>query len=170
MSAASTCPGCGLVRQASGFVYDRKFNASAECWALFEQVIAEEFQNAPLFGRAHQITVDAYAVQHAGGRHPDKSVCVHLAGLYLTMERGVAPADVPLRLQRLASRMTSWPHFEVPAARASLTVHDVVLASGAAEAHIRAVQAWGRGVWNAWAAHHDAVRRLLEPAAGGRVL
>jgi hypothetical protein len=168
--SASTCPGCGLVRPASDLVYDRKFNASAECWALFEQAIAEEFQNPAIFGPAHQITVDAYAVQHAGGRHPDKSVCIHLVGLYWTIERALAPTDVPPRLQRLAGRATSWPHFEVPAARASLTVHDVVLASGAPEAHVRAVRAWGRAVWDVWEVHHEAVRRLAEPAGGASVL
>ena len=44
--------------------YDRKFYASAECWSLFEEVLAAEFQNPVLFGQAHQLTVDSYAVQH----------------------------------------------------------------------------------------------------------
>ena len=57
-------------------------------------MLAREFQNAPLFGQIHQLTVDAYAVQHAGGRHPDKSVCVHLVGLYLENELGIKSTDV----------------------------------------------------------------------------
>jgi len=156
----STCPGCGLTRPDSGATYDRKFHASAECWAVFEEVLAVEFQDATIFGRAHQVTVDAYAVQHAGGRHPDKSVCVHLVGLYLAVERGVKPGEIASRLQRFASRMTSWPHFEVPAERARLTVQDVALARGDREAHVEKVKAWGRDVWERWSPHHATVRVL----------
>ena len=98
------CPGCGLELPPGKRTYGRKFHASAECWSVFEEVLAAEFQNPVLFGQVHQLTVDAYAVQHAGGRHPDKSVCIHLVGLYLALERGVAPVDVPRQLQRLATR------------------------------------------------------------------
>jgi hypothetical protein len=96
-----------------GRSYDRKFHASAECWSVFEEVLAAHFQNSVLFGQVHQLTVDAYAVQHTGGRHPDKSVCVHLVGLCLALERGVAAGSglqgcggSGLRTTRLRA---SWP-------------------------------------------------------------
>lgn len=154
------CPGCGLELPRSERLYDRKFNASAECWSLFEEVIAHEFQNAVLFGQVHQLTVDTYAVQHAGGPHPDKSVCIHLAGLYLVLEGGVRPVDVPPRLQVLARR-TSWPHLAPPDERAVLTVQDVALA-GSPESHARAVRDWAAQVWRAWSPHHDTARALAQ--------
>ena len=40
--------------------------------SLFEEVLAAEFQNPVLFRQIHQLTVDTYAVQHAGGQHPDR--------------------------------------------------------------------------------------------------
>ncbi|MCM3904937.1 MAG: DUF5946 family protein [Pyrinomonadaceae bacterium] len=138
--------------------YDRKFHASAECWSVFEEVLAVEFQNAVLFGQVHQLTVDAYAVQHAGGKHPDKSVCVHLVGLYLMLEWGVAPVEVPPLLQHLASG-TSWLHLDPPEARASLTVYDVAVAEGA-QMHALRVREWAAQVWRAWSPHHDAAREL----------
>ena len=157
-TTATSCPGCGLEGPASGQVYDRKFNASAACWSVFEGVIAAEFQNRALFGRAHQLTVDTYAVQHAGGRHPDKSVCIHAVGLCLVLDRGVPPNDVPRRLQRLAGRTTDWPHFDVPAERASSTVRDVALAAGAVDEHVRRVREWASQVWTCWKPHHAAIR------------
>jgi hypothetical protein len=138
--------------------YDRKFHASAECWSVFEKVLAAEFQNPGLFGQGHQLTVDAYAVQHAGGRHPDKSVCVHLVGLHLVLERNVAPVEVPRRLQRLASR-ASWPHLDPPEGRASLTVRDVALAESP-RTHVLRVRAWAAQVWRAWSPHHEVARQL----------
>ena len=140
--------------------YARKFHASPECWSVFEEVLAVEFQNAVLFGQAHQLTVDTYAVQHAGGRHPDKSVCVHLVGLHLVLERNVAPVKVPPLLQRLAKR-ASWPHLDPPEERASLTVRDVALA-GSPDAHAQRVREWAEQVWRAWSPHHEAARTLAE--------
>jgi len=155
-----TCPGCGLELPVGVRGYDRKFHASAECWSLFEELLAAEFQNAALFGSVHQLSVDAYAVQHAGGRHPDKSVCVHLVGLYLMLERGIAPARVPPYLQRLASRAV-WPHLDPPAERAHLTVNDIVHA-GSHQAHALRVREWAAQVWRVWGAHHDVARELAE--------
>jgi len=140
--------------------YDRKFCASPECWSVFEEVLAVEFQNPVLFGQAHQLTVDTYAVQHAGGRHPDKSVCIHLVGLHLALERGVAPVEVPRQLQRLAKR-ASWPHLEPPVQRASLTVCDVALAASP-HAHALRVREWAAQVWRVWSPHHERARHLAE--------
>jgi hypothetical protein len=160
----TTCPGCGLKMPLSERRYDRKFHASAECWSVFEEVLAVEFQNAVLFGQVQQLTVDAYAVQHAGGQHPDKSVCVHLVGLYLMLERGVAPMEVPPLLQRLANR-TSWLHFDPPEARGSLTVYHVAIADSA-QTHASRAREWAAEVWRAWSPHHDAARELARDLAG----
>jgi hypothetical protein len=140
--------------------YDRKFHASAECWSLFEEILAAEFQNPALFGRVHQLTVDSYAVQHAGGKHPDKSVCIHLAGLCLVLECGVAPVEVPPLLQRIANR-ASWPHLDPPEARASLTVYDVALADSL-QTHVQRVREWAGQVWQAWSPHHGVARELIK--------
>jgi len=153
-----TCPGCALEMPLSGRRYDRKFHASAECWSVFEEVLAAEFQNAVLFGQVHQLTVDTYAVQHAGGQHPDKSVCIHLVGLYLMLERSVPPVEVPPRLQCLASRV-SWPHLDPPEERASFTVCDVALADSP-QTHALRVREWAAQVWRAWSRHHDVARDL----------
>ena len=154
----SACRGCGVVMPRSERDYARKFHASPECWSVFEEVLAAEFQNAVLFGQAHQLTVDAYAVQHAGGRHPDKSVCVHLVGLHLVLERNVPPARVPQQLQRLARR-ASWPHLDPPAEHPSLTVRDVALADSPS-AHALRVREWAAQVWRAWTPHHEVARAL----------
>ncbi len=142
--------------------YHGYYHASPECWSLYEEVLAAEIGNGVLFGQVHSLTVDAYAAQHAGGPHPDKSVCVHLVGLCLVMERGLAPIDVAPRLQRLASTVRAWPHFTPPADRGPLTVFDVAGASSPRE-HADRVHAWAAQVWSSWSAHH---RPLLELTRG----
>jgi len=141
--------------------YRGYYNASADCWAEYTQVLAVEYQDAVLFGQIHQLTVDAYAVQHAGGPHPDKSVCVHLVGLHLVLERDFKPFDVPARLQQLAAAVSVWPHFDPPSSRSKVTAHDVAKAKSTRE-HAQLVQRWAEETWAAWGAHHKAVSELAE--------
>jgi hypothetical protein len=139
--------------------YDGDYHASPECWSVYGEVLAAEFGNAVLFGRVHQLTVDSYAAQHAGGRHRDKSVCIHLVGLCLVLEHGLAPTAVPPRLQRLAAGTASWPHFTPPEERGPLTVLDVALAESAEE-HVARVRAWAEQMWRAFRPWRGAVEEL----------
>jgi hypothetical protein len=159
-SAESRCPGCGLVMPAgSAIPYDGYFNASNECWSVFTEVVGREFSNAVLFGQVHHLTVEAYAVQHAGGPHPDKSIDIHLAGLYLMMERSVRPSAVAPYMQKLADRVRDWPHFDPPAPdRWEQTIFDVAIAND----HVAAVSEWSAGVWEAWSAQRQGITALLQ--------
>ncbi len=140
--------------------YDGSFHASPECWSVFCEVLQAEFGNAVLFAQVHQLSVDAYAVQHAGGKHADKSVCIHLAGLHLALDRGHAPVRVPPLLQQLAGAVEAWPHLPPPEDRGALTAFDVATA-GSAEEHASRARAWAEQVWRAWTPHHAAVTDLV---------
>ena len=159
VALAEACPGCGLEMPPGGLAYDGYFNTSPGCWSVFGEVLAAEFQNGALFGQVRQLTADAYAVQHGGGAHPDKSVCVHLVGLHLVLTQGLAPTEVSSRLRRLVGTVSSWPHMTPPSASGSLTVFDVATAKSPEE-HVRCVRAWSAQVWNAWQPHHAAATAL----------
>jgi hypothetical protein len=116
-----------------------------------------------LFGQVHQLTVDAYAVQHAGGNHPDKSVDVHLCGLYLVLVRGFAPARVPPLLQQFVGELDAFPHFVPPEPVRAPTVLDVALCDTSAD-HAAMSRRWAQAVWQAWSAQHDAIAELVEGA------
>lgn len=156
----SICPGCGLRMPVDPRLqYDGYFNCSAECYDIFAEVLARDYTTPYIFGNVHQTTVDAYAVQHAGGPHPDKSIAVHLLGLYLALERGLpAPAIAPY-MQRLASIVTAWPHFPPPAVTGAPTIFDIAL-TGDPETHVARVRQWAAAVWEAWSPHHGAIATL----------
>jgi hypothetical protein len=155
-----TCPGCGLSMPARNTTARSYYNTSAECWDLYTEVLATEYSNAFLFGQVHQLTVDAYAVQHAGTPHPDKSLGVHLFGLHLSLVKGIRSPYVPPLLQHLVAAIDVWPHFEPPTPHRSLTVFDVAMCDSD-EDHMRVVREWARGVWESWAQHHAEVARLI---------
>lgn len=162
MTETIACPGCGLHMPArAGSTTHGYYNASPECWAVYTEVLAAEYSNAVLFGQVHQLTVDTYAVQHAGGAHPDKSVDIHLAGLYLVIERGLRPTEVPPRLQQLAEHVRAWPHFEPPRVEWPMTVFDVAMASTPIE-HAELVRQWSAGVWKEWGFAREEIVGLLD--------
>jgi len=146
------------LRQAAS--YEGRYNCSAECWELYTEVLAAEFENAMLFGQVHQLTVDAYAVQHAGGRKPDKSLAIHLAGLYLMLERGVRPASVLPIFQKLATEVRDWPRFQTPEPVPAITVWDIALAGSDGE-HAAKVREWARSIWQAWTKQHGEVATFV---------
>lgn len=166
MSTRSTCPGCGLeLAPDPESSYDGYYNASRECWSVYGQVLAREFGNAVLFGQVHMLTVDAYAVQHAGGPHPDKSIDVHLCGLHLVLDQGVAPTRVPRLVQQIVPRVSVWPHLEPPSRGGPLTVASAAAAASPQE-HVEAARRWARQTWQSWDRHHDAIARFVEQHLG----
>jgi hypothetical protein len=136
------------------------YNVSPECWDLYTEVLAAEYSNAFLFGRIHQLTVDAYAVQHAGAKHPDKSVMIHLIGLHLAFVRGLQSFQIPPVLQRIASEIHTWPHFRPVEEKVSITVFNVALCSNTEE-HIQVVREWAGFVWKAWAPYHYEIANFV---------
>ena len=112
MKAETVCQGCRLRFPHNLQATKRtSYNCSAECWSLFADVLGAEYNSVVVFRQVHQLTVDTYAVQHAGGEHPDKSVAIHLAGLYAAHTQRRQPADIAPWLQQIANRTSRWPHF-----------------------------------------------------------
>lgn len=161
MLQETICPGCGLNLPARKTTTSRGYyNVSDECWELYTEVLETEYSNAYLFGQVHQTTVDTYAVQHAGGPHPDKSLDTHLYGLYLALEKDIRSPYIPPLLQRLVTAIDVWPHYEPPTKRVALTVFDVAFCDST-EDHIRVVREWGQAVWETWSEYHAEVERLV---------
>ena len=156
------CPGCGLSLPVRKTTTTRGYyNTTDECWDLYTEVLGNEYSDAILFGQVHQLTVDTYAVQHTGGPHPDKSVAIHLFGLYLALEKQIRSPYIPPLLQRLATDIQVWPHYEPPTKRVALTIFDVAFCDSG-EDHIRVVREWAQAVWETWSEQHAAVSQLVE--------
>src|SRR3954463_4903355 len=104
------CPGCGRLYPGSDGPTHAYIGASPGCWARYGELLALEYGDARLM-RWHRLTADAYAAQHPGWpeRRSAQSVHVPLAGLYLTLERGLGGRAVSRAMQRLADgRVHAW--------------------------------------------------------------
>ena len=160
MAALETCPGCGISLPTGDGPRHPYIGASASCWDRYGELLAREFGDVAYF-RIHQVTVDAYAVQHPGKpeRRAIQSVGLHLMTLGLFVEHGADPSMGPALHRRLIGR-PQFQWLEPPAVKGRLTVLDPLTAT-TAEAHREAVGAWARDVWDTWSAHHKTVRGWL---------
>jgi hypothetical protein len=169
MSGSTTCPGCGLQLPASGLPWDRRRNASPECWQLYGEVQGFALNHLELVRDFHQLAVDAYAGQHdpreVGSDLPPISVAYALVGLHLALDRGLSGREVRAAHQRMGKPDPSWPRLLTPERTGAMTVFDVAAAGamvGSVAGHAEAVRAWAAAVWQAWAAQHATVAPLAD--------
>jgi hypothetical protein len=164
----TACPGCGIVLPEARSAEPARLHASPACEAVLTEVLGFEFQH-PVMLRYHQLTVDAYGAQHAGGAAPPIRVAYSLAGLWLALEHGFTAEDVRAVHRRMGHPTPLWPAFGPPApAQRWLTVLDVAEAGVRQQSgggHARAVGQWAESVWGAWLAAtpgvDDAVESML---------
>jgi len=123
-------------------------------------------------GRLHQLTVDTYGAQHAGGSAARIGVAFALIGLKLSLEEGWSGDEVRDAHRYLAAASQNWPQFAPPTQRAWMTVFDVAMASSLEE-HARSVHSWAASVWAAWGPVRDDIvvltQRRLPAAVRGRI-
>jgi hypothetical protein len=132
------------------------------CWQLYGEVLAREYSNVQYMS-VHQLTVDAYAVQHPGKPEPRaiQSVGLHLMSLYQTQVNDRKPHQANLFLQQAAQHKPELVWLEPPASMGHITVVDVH-AANSADAHRSVVQAWAKAAWDAWSAHHETVAAWVQ--------
>jgi Family of unknown function (DUF5946) len=169
MSGSTSCPGCGLQLPASGLPWDGRRQASPECWQLYGEVQGFALHHRALVRDLQQLTVDAYAAQHAPPQVdpdvPPISVAYALVGLHLALDRGRSGIQVRAAHQQMGRPDPSWPRLPTPARPGAMTVLEVAAAGamvGSVAGHATAVRAWAGAVWQAWAAQHARVAALTD--------
>jgi hypothetical protein len=159
------CPDCRVALPAHLGDAHPYFGASPSCWALYGEVLAREYTSPQLMG-VHRLTVDAYAAQHPGKpeRRSIQSVWVHLAGLYLTIERDLSHEFARRVIDSLTTLSEPLEWLEPPEHLGTVTaVH--VHRGGSPDEHRAAVHGWAESVWAAWRPHRLAVVTMADRAA-----
>lgn len=163
------CPGCHARFPAGDGPTHRYLESSPGCWAAYGRVLAREYENAAMMS-VHQLTVDAYAVQHPGAPGPQaiQSVGIHLATLHLFLDEGVPLAHGPTLHKRGAALSQAFRWLPPPAERGEVTVADLVDVNSVPD-HRETVWSWARSAWAAWEEHHETVREWAAMIRSGVV-
>lgn len=163
MIQKSPCPGCGAMVPVHNGPTHRYIGASAGCWGIYGEVLAREYENVAYFA-SHRLSADTYMVQHPGTPSPQsiQSVNIHLIGLYHTLVLNSSSDAATKALQQAVTiHKGKFEWLEPPDEPGKLTILDVYAAKDAVE-HAAVVRRWAESVWEAWAAHHDTIKRLAE--------
>ncbi len=139
--------------------------SSPACWAAYGQVLAREYSDIR-FARCHQLTVDAYAVQHPGrpSAQSIQSVGLHLMSLCLAFEHAAGTTEIRIVLQASKEFKKKLIWLEPPPKRGEITIADI-LSVTSARAHARQVRVWAESAWKAWSPHHDTIRQWTKEFA-----
>jgi hypothetical protein len=151
------CACCGFSAPPSDGDRDPYGAATPSCWAAFGRLLEGDYSRWQ--PRRHRLTVDAYMAQHPAVTTPSgrRSVLVHLIGLWLTLERNLAPAQVGPILGKVFPDKRLAPPELAPIPPLSGSNLAQVLEAEDQEAR---VEAWARFVWEAWRPHHPLVMSL----------
>ena len=158
------CFGCGAIVPDEDGPTHRYLGASPGCWRLYGKVLGREYEDYTGFAPVHRLTVDAYAAQHPGTPSPQSigSVGVHLVRLHLQLERGLPHDRANDAMLDISSRLKKdFVWLNPPEQLGDVTVLDVLDARDPEE-HMERVRGWGASVWEAWAPHHETVRRWAD--------
>ncbi len=160
----AACPGCGDRLPEIDGARHPYVGASSACWTRFAELSATLPQGGTPLRR---LVTDAYMVQHPGvpERRAIQSVGVHLVGLCLVLEGGLPPDDLSATIQRLLARPPAWRWLDPPEPNGLLTMASLEAARREGGRVLAdAIDAYVRGVWDAWAAHHAQVVAWSEAA------
>lgn len=157
--SSEVCVGCGARFPVIDGPVHLYMESSPACWAAYGDILAREYSDIH-YAAVHQMTVDAYAVQHPGRPTPQsiQSVGLHLVSLCLVFEHGAETLQTRVILQRSNSFKRELVWLEPPPDRGRITVADVQQAS-TPEEHVGCVRKWADSAWKAWSLHHGTIRR-----------
>jgi len=151
------CPGCRLKLKNESLLPNERFNASRECFKLFTNLSGYTLSNNnEQF--IHQLIVDAYSAEHAGGCTKNITVMFALIGLYLVVERNYTGRQVQLLHMRIPKQ--NWPYLEPPKHTASIKINDVVNAKTNSQKELL-IYRWVSDVWDSWAEQHSYLHKII---------
>ena len=152
------CPGCGLKLPDQNLPHNDRFNASGECWKIYEELLSYTLsRNDRDF--IHQFAVDAYTAQHSGEVTRNIATAFALIGLYFSAEKGYTGKQVQRVHTALAKNRVKWESSTPHNMTGTFTVLDVLTAEPGEERDKMIIK-WAESVWRSWQSIHDRIKYL----------
>ena len=110
----------------------------------------------------HQHIVDAFTAQTADVHTKPIAITFALAGLYLNIERKFSGKQVQKMHMNMARRRKTWPIFQLPENRGSITVSDV-LATLPGKERDNMIHQWCQSVWDSFKESRGEIKAFVGP-------
>jgi len=175
------CPFCGLRTEKNDGPTHKYLVSSPGCWNVYGEVLAREYQDYRFF-KYHDVTVDAYALQHPGEKSKQtiNSANIHLASLYAFFSLGHDASALSRIKQLIAGKklgdklgkkhvkkhvkklgnMPPLKWLDPPEDLTGITVASLLSVNNPGEYHAKLIE-WAYFVFRKWEAHHDTADYLI---------
>ena len=161
MKNNDTCTWCGLVTEKIEGPTHEYLAATPGCWAKFGEILAREYENFEYMA-VHNLTADAYALQHPGVEEPRtvSSANVHLVSLYAYFEKNIPVHELSQIKQKITKYKNEFVWLAPPDFLTQIKISDVLAASNPEE-YKEIIHKWAKYVFDGWGEHHKAANKLL---------
>ncbi len=155
------CVWCGLKTEKSAGAVHRYLESSPGCWAKYGELLAREYENYEYMS-VHELTVDAYALQHPGKESPQTigSIYIHLASLYSYFMFGRRISELSSIRKKMTRYKDTFVWLTPPEDLKAITVADI-LESKTAVQHCANVKKWAEYLFETWGIHHSKIANIL---------
>jgi len=152
------CTYCGIKTEAIGGPVHRYLVSTPGCWRKFGEILAREYEDIRLF-KCHDLTVDAYALQHPGveGNQTINSSNIHLVSLYAYFVMKTDLSELSRIKQNVAKRKREFFWLEPPHDMKELNI-GCLNTTDNPDAYCSDVEEWARYVFLKWEEHHEVAR------------
>ena len=157
-----TCPYCGLQANKTDGPVHKYLLSTASCWAAYGELLVLEYQDLQ-YNKVHEISVDAYALQHPGEQSPQTigSAHIHLASLYAYFELDRSLGELDLIKREVAKHKKDFFWLEPPKDMQQINVGNILPANNANE-HCLVVEKWAQYIFEKWKVHHAVIANMLQ--------
>jgi len=148
------CPFCGIQTEAIDGPVHRYLVSTPGCWRKYGEILAREYEDIRFF-KCHDLTLDAYALQHPGveGYQTINSSNIHLTSLYAYFVMKTDLSELSRIKQSVAKRKKDFFLLEPPHDMKELNI-GCLNTNVSPEAYCFNVEAWARFVFLKWEEHH----------------
>ncbi len=163
MEALTKCFSCGAETEKVNGPTHKYLLSTPGCWARYGEVLAREYSDFRYMA-VHDLTVDAYSIQHPGQPNPQtiNSLNIHLASLYAFFELGLRSSELSEFKQKLAKQKPRFRWMETPLKVGQYNINDV-WGTDTPEAHQEMVKRWAEDAfrqWHAYSANIAAIAKI----------
>lgn len=160
------CIWCGITTKTINGPTHRYLESSAGCWQKYGELLTKEYENS-LYRSIHELTVDAYALQHPGKEMSQtiNSANIHLTSLYGYFMKGVSLNKLHEIKKHATKHKRDFRWLVPPKSMIEITVEDVLKANSLQE-YIESVKKWAEYIFNKWREHHKTVEKYFYDSNG----
>lgn len=155
------CPYCGFTSpEISGPTHEYLLSTPG-CWKAYGDILAREYTDIA-YAFHHDLSVDAYALQHYGVKSQQtiRSANIHLISLYAYFISERETSELSMIKQKASQLKDLFVWLDPPKDMSPINIQSLLDCSDP-DKYAQAVKDWAKYIFDSWEDHHDTVKPFV---------